>query len=1138
MFASLSRGGARFGKPYICSSCLSGLLAHSDPQFAHLAGQRVLQIAPFSATRHNGKTEGKQNGDEDIKPSTVAGVGEGAVNLFKSFEDSSKSLLKRMKALTSSKSTTEEGTGEGIQEGESGAVPKMSQFKKRRLRKQKRKVERMEMAKKVAEETPTESNTPLSSPKDQKKATPPPESNKEGKQATKSKKATGDEPITKSIDAAQHPKDGTQDEELMTALSTLSAKFKSKKMPPPKPGRKKGKAVVNPSPPVKLNKAPKLAAAKKIKPATKEANKPGGDFPLTPVAKIGDQVSKMGEDEARNTLISAIQGGRKKHRSDGNQGKDHSKKASQSRVEKGKAKIQPSDAAQDEVLKNLRKSVTSKLPSKLTSSKQRSSMKLAQTIKDAMQKPSLRKIRSRAPPPPKNIIRTVKSRTPARQGFDKMEAAEVETISAANLKLVPVNEGEIKVPSLSYGLERVLFNPGVYQLQDPRSRVFNFDPYLQTIMPVSEFDFTLLKKFITSSRDTTLLSTAKAEGKKYTGSTSSMTSALSHFHYLLSQWRKINPGILSKNFPVDFDNFTLLQRAPTALFLRYRDGTYAIDADKEYDTANVLSMLGQSMEKLLTLSTDEFEQYRKHSADPPSEEARNKSESYHYTTMGDFLMRSQLDAHDPRIPGTGMFDLKTRAVISIRMDTTEYKHGSGYEIRDRHGEWESYEREYYDMIRAAFLKYSLQVRMGRMDGIFVAFHNTERIFGFQYISLPEMDYALHGSDDTTTGDSEFKLSLSLLNRVLDRATTKFPEKSLRLFVETRARKSEAETPYMYIFAEPVEEKIIEEIQNSNKDKIEEFERTVLGIHAETEAEEKSQWESLQAQIEARTKQDEDDEDERGGAIEGTEDEIEDDVVSREMEEEIDRHQHDNMEELLPETEHVLSEEVIDEDARNEDQDNEVKEESGEIEGQTEGMSETEENSKDQDIDGESFTKSDELAEIEPTEIPMHMSEDGSQTAKDAALEEGAPLSQTAKDKIRFSGRPILAMYLTVRNKVNGRYVKRPSELKKDDDWKVEYALANIPGHLKAHRLQEASKARRAKALTKNRRENAWNQRYIENIRKLSKKGRNYRKQVDKMEKNLPVKVLEGVVYGRGSNDPASPGKADREVWTEDGRKKE
>jgi len=431
---------------------------------------------------------------------------------------------------------------------------------------------------------------------------------------------------------------------------------------------------------------------------------------------------------------------------------------------------------------------------------------------------------------------------------------EIKTIDADELQLIPIDKEPLEVPSLAYGLERVLFNPGVYHLQDPRSRVFNFDPYLQTIMPVSEFDFNALKKYITSSRDTTLLAKAKEEEKKYTGSTSSMTSALGHFHFLLSQWRPINTGILSQMFPVEFNSFTALQRGPVSVFLRYRDGTYAIDADKEYDDSNILMMLGKSMEKLLTLSTDDFEKYRKANSDQISEEQRNESEPFHYTTIGDFLLRSQLDAHDPRLPGTGMFDLKTRAVISVRMDTKAFEEGRGYQIRGRHGEWESFEREYYDMIRSAFLKYSLQVRMGRMDGIFVAFHNTERIFGFQYISLPEMDYALHGTDNVAIGDSEFKLSLELLNRVLDRATAKFPKQSMRLHFETR----DGVTPFMYIFAEPVAETKIEKIQATNKRKIEEFEREVLGVTSSslTEEEKEAEWAKLRAKVEEEMQSDE------------------------------------------------------------------------------------------------------------------------------------------------------------------------------------------------------------------------------------------------------------------------------------------
>lgn len=319
------------------------------------------------------------------------------------------------------------------------------------------------------------------------------------------------------------------------------------------------------------------------------------------------------------------------------------------------------------------------------------------------------------------------------------------SVHAQGLKLVPVEKFQPPVPGLVCGLERVLFNQGVYRLRDPHTRVYNFDPYLESITPVKEFDYNALKEYITSSRDKTLIDTAVSEGSKYTGSTSSMTSALAHFHYLLSKWRPVNHDQLSRGFPNPLTSFTAIQRAPAGIFLRRRDGVYAIDANKGFDTSNVLQWLGKSMEKFLTSDKEEYMKYRKENSHTLTDDDKNSPESYHYTTFGDFLMRSQLDAHDPRLPGTGMYDLKTRAVISIRRDATDYEEGLGYEITSRYGEYDSYEREFYDMSRSAFLKYSLQVRMGRMDGIFVAFHNTERIFGFQYLPLPELDQSLHGS---------------------------------------------------------------------------------------------------------------------------------------------------------------------------------------------------------------------------------------------------------------------------------------------------------------------------------------------------------------------------------------------------------
>lgn len=393
-------------------------------------------------------------------------------------------------------------------------------------------------------------------------------------------------------------------------------------------------------------------------------------------------------------------------------------------------------------------------------------------------------------------------------------------------KLNPIPVPTPPVPLIQYGLDRVLFNEGVYVLQDPRTGVFNFDPYLAKIMPVTEFDFDALKEYITSSKDEILLGVTKDRRKKYTGSTSSMTATLAHFHFLLSNWRKINLARISREYEPEMQNFVSVLRAPAATFLNYNDGVYAIDADKEWDDETILSMLGKSMEMLLTAPREEYEKYRRDVSHKLTEEERNKPESYHYTEFGDFVMRSQLDAYDPRLPGTGVYDLKTRAVVSIRMDAVNYKKGKSYEIIKRTGEWESFEREYHDMIRGAFLKYSLQVRMGRMDGIFVAYHNTERIFGFQYVPLEEMDQSIHGTLRKSLGDQEFRSSLKLWNIMLNQAIEKFPGQSLRVHVETRTSQK---APFMYFFAEPVTTAEIKSIQVRDQATVDKFRETVLGI---------------------------------------------------------------------------------------------------------------------------------------------------------------------------------------------------------------------------------------------------------------------------------------------------------------------
>ncbi|KAL8661892.1 MAG: hypothetical protein Q9202_005174 [Teloschistes flavicans] len=804
-----------------------------------------------------------------------------------------------------------------------------------------------------------------------------------------------------------------------------------------------------------------------------------------------------------------------------------------------------------------------------------------------------------------------------------IHAAKIQSLKASQLNIVPIEMNHPPVPRLSYGLERVLFNPGVYHLQDPRSRVYNFDPYLQSIMPVAEFDFDALKEYITSSRDTTLKEIADSHNKRYVGSSSSMTGILSHFHFLLSQWRDVNTNMLSREFPEkNGARFTEFQRSPSAVILKWQDGAYAIDADKELASANVLMSLGKSMEKLLTLKTEDFEKYRKSNPVNISTEEQNAPESYHYSTTGDFLMRAQLDAHDPRLPGTGMFDLKTRAVVSVRMDVSNYEGGKGYQIKSRQGAWESFEREYFDMIRAAFLKYSLQVRMGRMDGIFVAFHNTDRIFGFQYISLAEMDSTLHWQWDTSLGDQEFKLSLALLNDVLNKATKKYPNTSLRLHFETR----EAQTPFMYIFAEPVTEEQVTAIQTANNAKVQEMEQRIFGQNttsSDSNAEDRG-WEDLQANVrdsmdedildpnhedgredlkpvlsepsdrlngdestsEAHSSEsnagtsgtplDDDDDvdedvDENLGEDEENRDEKEaapeevtEEVTEEEQGEEPNAHKELRVEHedaaideailegeggqtldsqdaiseragsRVPEQPSLSAEdtlEVLGDDAVDQTQDDQtcVNEDTKtqnpqDPDGQVDASLQQAGQSDSIEVEGvpEKVDESQAPEEVSrnDTENPQEPMEDAGDagsgefaTNADVSFIEGI----TTREDYRPDGKEVLAMTLTVRNKINGAYVLRPNDLGAKDEWSIEYSLDEVSNPDRAWRLYQACQLRRRKkvdAADRSAETEGEVTGYIERLRQLSRQGAQWRKKQDEQDNSLPVRVL-GQEYEAG-----------------------
>ncbi|KGQ07240.1 mRNA degradation protein [Beauveria bassiana D1-5] len=769
------------------------------------------------------------------------------------------------------------------------------------------------------------------------------------------------------------------------------------------------------------------------------------------------------------------------------------------------------------------------------SSKPAKSSKSSKTSKSS--KPS-KPARATKTAKPTKIAKAAKSAKSVKKGVKKTkELVEFEIITPKSLELKPIDQETREIPKLSYGLDRVLFNGGVYRMQDARTNVYNFDPYLASIMPVDEFDYDALKEYVTSSKDNKLNDLAKQHGKKYSGSTSSMTAILSHLHFLISAWRSPNLDHLSRGWTPESHNFTMLTRGPVAAFIKYNDGAYSIDSDKEYDHENILSTLGKSMEKLLTLPKEEYEKYRKTKSHELTEEEKNADEAYHYTTFGDFMMRSQLDAHDPRLPGTGVFDLKTRAVVTVRMDVQGHEKGVGYEIRKQFGQWESFEREYYDLIRSAFIKYSLQVRMGRMDGIFVAYHNTQRIFGFQYISLPEMDHAIHGQSDTTLGDQEFKASLSMLNDLLDRATKKFPARSLRVHVETRPTND----PMTYFFVEPVTDEEMQRIQDFKKASVDKLKEEIDELSSQEMAAEIGATENdvagtaaAESVVAEATAADESENAEESESAEedDMDQEFQNEIAWQEVMDRVSeavdseslgiRSVRDAVQDALThggllegKTEVESTKHIDDLVAALTAHSQESKElqsasEEEPVDAQTgdetplkdlllrvtEGIDENTANLNDfQRIFAGLSEKpaADETVDSEDSEADADADADVAETSQNTPKEE--------------SSKELLGLYLTIRNKVDGKFVPRPERLGPNSEWEVQYAVREMSDD-RAQRLYKQIKTRRRKILDIDAAERAssWHRMFEGSLPALSKSGASYRAERMKEEEEAGIRV--------------------------------
>ena len=174
---------------------------------------------------------------------------------------------------------------------------------------------------------------------------------------------------------------------------------------------------------------------------------------------------------------------------------------------------------------------------------------------------------------------------------------------------------------------------------------------------------------------------------------------------------------------------------------------YSMDNDKGlFDMSHILMNVGNIVERQLTIEKREFETLFKADVPTPTHLLPLVDHHRHVKLNNEILLRSQIDCHSFRKDGTPyVFEIKSRAACPIRYDFPNCMDYTDYEITQQRGLHSSYEREYYDLIRGAFLKWAFQIRIGRMEGAFVAYHNIRNIQGFEYLSAQEIDRRVFGT---------------------------------------------------------------------------------------------------------------------------------------------------------------------------------------------------------------------------------------------------------------------------------------------------------------------------------------------------------------------------------------------------------
>lgn len=332
---------------------------------------------------------------------------------------------------------------------------------------------------------------------------------------------------------------------------------------------------------------------------------------------------------------------------------------------------------------------------------------------------------------------------------------------------------------------------------------------------------------------------------------------------------------------------------------------------------------------------------------------------------------------------------------------------------------------------------------------------------------------------------------------------------------------------MYIFAEPVTEEQIEAIQTAKNAEIQQFEDELYGVKKDSDEDDghSKSWENLEADVQNAMDDDirdphhdEGREDWSLNVADSEQDLLKGDpsagthdiVDGGENEESTIIGNNENADQRLNQDQEVEDDDVEQtamEDSEAESEDDEAKDDESERTELDDGPGQDAENTA---LGGSSNVRETGVLDSLTSDTESSEETPGNHAESQRRIDtsESKPLSE--KPSSQVGGQEVLALTLTIRNKINGSDVLRPTALKPNRQWSVEYSLDEVPNAERAWSLYQACQLRRKKKLDNDKERSEKDEEvdgYIQRLRQMSRKGAKWRKQQDEQERELPLKIL-------------------------------